>query len=137
MSAILVLVIRILMVVSIYGFLGLAFLTLWRELKKASSDQAAMARPLISLSIEGDTRKTFTQPEIMIGRGTEMDIPLEDETISQHHARIFYLNNNWMVEDCRSTNGTYLNGEIIHSPAVLIDQDRIDIGSKSIEVRLP
>jgi len=136
MSAILVLVIRILMVVSIYSFLAMAFLTLWRELKKSSSDQAALARPQISLSIEGDTRKTFSQSEILIGRGTEMDIPLKDETISQFHARIFYLNNNWMVEDSQSTNGTYLNGEIIHSPAVLIDQDRIDIGSTSIVIHL-
>lgn len=136
MSAILVLVIRILMVVSIYGFLALAFLALWRELKKTSSDQAALAHPTITLLIDGDTRKTYTQPEILIGRGTENDIPLEDETISHRHARIFFLNNNWMIEDSQSTNGTYLNGEIIHAPAVLIDEDRIDIGSKSIEVHL-
>ena len=136
MSAILVLVIRILMVASIYGFLVLAFLALWRELKKYSSDQAELARPTITLLIDGDTRKTYTQPEILIGRSAENDIPLEDETISQRHARIFFLNNNWMVEDSHSTNGTYLNGEIIHAPAVLIDQDRIDIGSKTIEVHL-
>lgn len=134
MSAILVLVLRILMVVSIYGFLALAFLALWRELKKTSSDQAALARPTITFSIEGQARKTYTQSEILLGRGTENDIPFEDETISQRHARIFFLNNHWMIEDIQSTNGTYLNGELIHAPAVLIDEDRIDIGSKSLEV---
>ena len=136
MSAIIVLIIRILMVLSIYSFLALALLTLWRELKKTSERQATLAHPAITIHIEGKAKRQFLQPEILIGRGLENDIQLTDETISLQHARIYHLNENWMVEDSQSTNGTFLNGESIHSPTVLVDQDRIDIGSKTLEVNI-
>ncbi|MBM3137960.1 MAG: FHA domain-containing protein, partial [Chloroflexi bacterium] len=110
MSAIVVLIIRILMIVSIYGFLGLAFLALWRELKKTTEQQAANAQPSLSLIIDGSENLQFSQPEIFIGRSANNDIQVIDETVSQHHARIFFQYDHWMLEDSRSTNGTFLNG---------------------------
>lgn len=136
MSAIIVLIIRILMFACIYGFLGFAFLTLWRELKKSTDQQAATAQPTLTINIEGEDNLRFSQPEILIGRSIENDIQIINETVSQQHARIYYLNSNWMLEDSQSTNGTFLNGEIIHSPIVLIDGDRIDIGNKTLIVSL-
>lgn len=135
MSAIIVLIIRILMVVCIYGFLGFAFLALWRELKKTTEQQDATAQPLLYFTIDGTENLQFSQPEIFIGRSVENDIQVIDETVSQQHARIYYQNKNWMLEDSQSTNGTFLNGEIIHSPTVLISEDRIDIGNKTLIVK--
>jgi pSer/pThr/pTyr-binding forkhead associated (FHA) protein len=134
MSAIIVLFIRILMVASIYGFLGFAFFALWHELKKTTEQQAATAQPSLSINVEGKENLQFSKPEIFLGRSAENDIQIIDETVSQQHARIFYLNNNWMLEDNQSTNGTFLNGEIIHSQTVLIEKDRIDIGNKTLIV---
>jgi pSer/pThr/pTyr-binding forkhead associated (FHA) protein len=134
MSAIIVLIIRILMVACIYGFLGFAFLALWRELIKTTEQQAATAQPSLSLKIDGTENPHFSQPEILIGRSAENDVQINDETVSLQHARIFYQNNHWMLEDSRSTNGTFLNGDIIHAPTVLIDEDRIDIGNKTLVV---
>jgi len=136
MSAIVVLIIRILMIVSIYGFLGLAFLALWRELKKTTEQQAANAQPSLSLIIDGSENLQFSQPEIFIGRSANNDIQVIDETVSQHHARIFFQYDHWMLEDSRSTNGTFLNGEVIHAPTILIEEDRIDIGNKTMVVIL-
>jgi len=134
MSAIIVLIIRILMVACIYGFLGFALIALWRELKRTLDLQTAAIHPRLSLTIDGSENLQFQQPEILIGRSVENDIQVIDETVSQKHARIFFQNSHWMLEDSRSTNGTYLNGEIIHAAAVLIDEDRIDIGNKTIVV---
>lgn len=136
MSAIIVLVIRILMVVCIYGFLGFAFFALWRELKKTTDQLTAFTHPSLSIHIEGKEKLQFNQPEILVGRSAENDIQVIDETVSQQHARIYYQNSNWMLEDSQSTNGTFLNGEIIHAPAVLIEKDRIDIGNKTLIVSL-
>ncbi len=134
MSAIIVLILRILLVVCIYSFLGIALLALWQELRKSSKEQEALSHPKITIDIDGKSIKQYAQAEIMIGRGEENDIRFQDETISLQHARIFYFNNNWMVEDSHSTNGTFLNGETIHSPVVMIDGDRIEIGGKTLNV---
>jgi len=80
---------------------------------------------------------TFSQPEITIGRGLDNDILLEDETVSLNHARIYLLNKSWMIEDSQSTNGTFLNDEILHLAVILVDQDLIKVGEKIIRVIFP
>lgn len=73
----------------------------------------------------------FEQPEITFGRGPHHDIQISEEVVSENHARIYFLNGNWMLEDSHSTNGTFLNGERIHSPTVLVDEDTFNIGGKT------
>ena len=80
---------------------------------------------------------TFSQPEITIGRGLNNDILLEDETVSLNHARIYLFNKSWMIEDSQSTNGTFLNDEILHLAVILVDQDLIKVGEKIIRVIFP
>ena len=134
MSAIIVLILRILLVVIIYTFLGLTLFVLWRELQKTSKDQEKLAHPKISFEIDGKDDRSFVQSEIQIGRGVNNDIQIEEEVVSQQHARVYFFHNHWMIEDCQSTNGTFLNGEIIHAPTVIIEGDRIDIGNTTLEV---
>lgn len=44
-----------------------------------------------------------------IGRHDSNDICLNNDTfISRMHARIFWHNDHWWVEDCDSTNGTFI-----------------------------
>ncbi len=134
MSAILVLILRILLVIFLYAFLGFAFVVLWREMKKASNQQNSLRKMRISIEINNKEKKDYQQTEIWIGRGAENDIQFKDETISHQHARIFFYQNNWMVEDRNSTNGTFLNGEMITSPIVLVNGDEIRIGNHQLNV---
>jgi predicted component of type VI protein secretion system len=62
-----------------------------------------------------------------LGRG-EVEIRLEDPFASARHARIFREGPVVVIEDLGSTNGTYLNGELITGPQPLHDGDRIRIG---------
>lgn len=62
-----------------------------------------------------------------LGRG-EVEIQLEDPFASSRHARIFREGTVLVLEDLGSTNGTYLNGELITGPQPLHDGDRIRIG---------
>jgi hypothetical protein len=62
-----------------------------------------------------------------LGRG-EVEIHLEDPFASSRHARIFREGPVLVIEDLGSTNGTYLNGELISGPQPLHDGDRIRIG---------
>jgi hypothetical protein len=62
-----------------------------------------------------------------LGRG-EVEIRLDDPFASSRHARIFREGPVVVIEDLGSTNGTYLNGELLTGPRPLHDGDRIRIG---------
>ena len=137
MSAIIVLILRILLVACLYIFLAVSFVILWRELIKTIELQKSRAYPRLDFDLNNGAIMTFSQPEITIGRGLDNDILLEDETVSLNHARIYLLNKSWMIEDSQSTNGTFLNDEILHLAVILVDQDLIKVGEKIIRVIFP
>ncbi|HUB36802.1 MAG TPA: FHA domain-containing protein [Solirubrobacteraceae bacterium] len=66
--------------------------------------------------------------DIVLGRGDQAEIRLEDPFASSRHARICEQGNILVVEDLRSTNGTYLNEELLESPRPLHPGDRLRIG---------
>jgi len=64
-----------------------------------------------------------------IGRGLDMDVRLDDLTVSKRHARV--LSNDrgeYIIEDLASSNGTFLNGAPITTKK-LKDKDEIRIGN--------
>ncbi len=70
--------------------------------------------------------------EIAIGRERDCDIVVTDVGISRKHARIIQdKSGELLIEDLQSTNGTYLNGEVIRTRP-LRDGDRIQLGRTTI-----
>jgi pSer/pThr/pTyr-binding forkhead associated (FHA) protein len=76
---------------------------------------------------EGETVSLDEAP-ILIGRGSDAAIRLDDDYVSTRHARIASSGDQWFVEDLGSTNGTYLNEEILAGPQPLHAGDRVRIG---------
>ena len=66
--------------------------------------------------------------EIALGRGDRAEIRLEDPFASSRHALIHEQGNSVVVEDLGSTNGTYLNEELLQTPRPLHPGDRVRIG---------
>lgn len=66
--------------------------------------------------------------DVLLGRGSQAEIRLEDPFASSAHARIFEQGGILAVEDLGSTNGTYLNEELLESPRPLHPGDRLRIG---------
>jgi hypothetical protein len=64
---------------------------------------------------------------VTLGRG-DVEIQLEDPFASSRHARISRHGHTVVLEDLGSTNGTYLNDELLTGPQPLHDGDRIRIG---------
>ena len=62
-----------------------------------------------------------------LGRG-DVEIVLEDPFASSQHARIERQGGAVVLEDLGSTNGTYLNDELLRGPQPLHSGDRIRIG---------
>ena len=54
--------------------------------------------------------------ELVLGRGEHAEIRLEDPFASSRHARIYGQAGTLVLEDLRSTNGTYLNEELLDTP---------------------
>jgi hypothetical protein len=64
----------------------------------------------------------------VLGRGSAADIRLEDPFASARHARLVRQGDVLVIEDLGSTNGTYLNGDLLDGPQPLHTGDRVRIG---------
>jgi pSer/pThr/pTyr-binding forkhead associated (FHA) protein len=65
---------------------------------------------------------------VLIGRGADCQLILDDDYVSTRHARIVSGDNGIYVEDLGSTNGTYVNGQRITAPTTLTMADTVRIG---------
>ena len=74
---------------------------------------------------------------VTIGRGADADITVPDKLLSRVHARIFFGNSRWRIEDLRSTNGTWVLGERISAPVIMPTRANIRIGNTLVELVNP
>jgi len=65
-----------------------------------------------------------------LGRG-DVEIQLEDAFASSRHAQLVRQGTMLVIEDLGSTNGTYLNDELLRGPRPLHTGDRVRIGDST------
>jgi len=65
---------------------------------------------------------------VLIGRGADCQLILDDDYVSTRHARIVAGDSGIYVEDLGSTNGTYVNGQRITAPTSVSLVDSVRIG---------
>ena len=82
----------------------------------------------------GETISLASAP-LLIGRGTDAAIRLDDDYVSTRHARIARSGEQWFVEDLGSTNGTYVGARRITQPTVLGLGSQVRIGKTILELR--
>jgi len=70
----------------------------------------------------------ITGRELTFGRDPDNHIVLDDTEVSRHHARLVRRQNQVILEDLGSTNGTLVNGQRISGEHVLQPADIISIG---------
>jgi pSer/pThr/pTyr-binding forkhead associated (FHA) protein len=71
---------------------------------------------------------------IMIGRGADCQLILDDDYVSTRHARVVSTPNGIYVEDLCSTNGTYVNGQRITAPTTITFADTVRIGKTILKL---
>lgn len=64
----------------------------------------------------------------IVGREPLNDVVIPDPEVSRRHARIFWEESSFNIEDLNSTNGTYVNGRRIDQETRLASGDIIDFG---------
>lgn len=139
------------------GFVVLLYLFIWRVIRVASRDmtvgQESMVlrpvKPARSEPARSVGRLVVVQsPELeagssieigrdlVAGRDTGLDIPLgADGYASGRHARFGRAQDGDIIEDLRSTNGTYVNGDRLVGVRRLVAGDVVTIGQTQLTYR--
>lgn len=106
-----------------------------RQPKAAKSRRGAPTQ--VTIVEGGNTGETVSLDEapLLIGRGNDAAIRLDDDYVSTRHARIASSGDQWFVEDLGSTNGTYVGASRISQPTALQLGTRVRIGKTVLELR--
>ena len=78
---------------------------------------------------------SLSEAPLLIGRGTDAAIRLDDDYVSTRHARIASSGDQWFVEDLGSTNGTYVGPRRITQATSIGLGTQVRIGKTILELR--
>ncbi|NJN88029.1 MAG: FHA domain-containing protein [Leptolyngbyaceae cyanobacterium SL_7_1] len=86
---------------------------------------------LITNLLKGRSQALYQPQQIWtIGRDAQQSLlPIADRRLSRRHGAIRYQQGQFYLIDLDSSNGSFINGELIRQWAVLKDGDRIRLGS--------
>jgi pSer/pThr/pTyr-binding forkhead associated (FHA) protein len=106
--------------------------------RRQPKQKARKGSPTHVLVVDGANkgeRADLAQAPILIGRGSDAAIRLDDDYVSTRHARIAASGDQWFVEDLGSTNGTYIGSARITQPTTLTLGTQVRIGKTLLELR--
>ncbi|NYG59438.1 pSer/pThr/pTyr-binding forkhead associated (FHA) protein [Nocardioides daedukensis] len=109
-----------------------------RGQKPAKPPTRRRGSPTHVLVVDGPNvgeRADLAQAPVLIGRGSDAAIRLDDDYVSTRHARIAASGEQWFVEDLGSTNGTYVGQARISQPTTLALGTQVRIGKTVLELR--
>lgn len=98
-----------------------------KNIQDQSSDKAPQNKGFLTRSLNGRKQVIEVDEFLTMGRSAQAHLCLEDEFISQRHARIERKGGIFFIRDLNSRNGTALNGVQI-CEAILRDGDEILLG---------
>jgi len=94
----------------------------------------------VALAIVGGkhagTKVPVAEPKFLIGRAADCHLRLQSTLVSRKHCLIELDPSGASIEDCGSTNGTFVNGERLTGRQPLRSGDRIKIGELELEAQL-
>ena len=101
---------------------------------RSASPLAPAPEPLVGPVLVkcGSAEAELRRGSLLLGRGSECELVVEDLLVSRLHARVHVETDGVRVEDLYSTNGVYLNGERITHARLIHQGDRIFIGNHEI-----
>jgi hypothetical protein len=99
--------------------------------RKATAPQDAAA----SVEVNG-SRHAITGDGLVVGRGAEADLRINDPGISRRHAEFRLDGRQVSVTDLGSTNGTVVDGQKVRQSTTLRDGAQVRLGNTDLVVRV-
>jgi pSer/pThr/pTyr-binding forkhead associated (FHA) protein len=103
--------------------------------KPTSKRRGSPTHVLVTEGASAGERADLDRAPILIGRGSDAAIRLDDDYVSTRHARIAASGDQWFVEDLGSTNGTYVGSARITQPTTITLGTQVRIGKTILELR--
>ncbi|MFZ5470882.1 MAG: diguanylate cyclase [Myxococcota bacterium] len=113
----------------------------------SDEEQKTLTRPIENLVAEAGRRSAslivlrgqsigkmfrIEKAEVTVGRASDSDIWLDDDSVSRHHAKLVRAGDEVQLVDLKSKNGTFCNGEQVRGSRTLHDGDKLQIGSNNV-----
>ena len=95
----------------------------------------AATRLVITSGPKEGLELTLPDEPLTIGRSSESGLVIRDDYTSTHHARLMRWDDEWVVQDLDSTNGTFLDGVRVTLPTPIPLNTPVRIGTTSFELR--
>ncbi len=106
--------------------------------KKAPKKRGRRGQPSVLQIVDGPNAGQSVplgDEPLLLGRGTDAAIRLNDDYVSTRHARFASNGEQWFVEDLGSTNGTYIGSQRITSPVPVPVGTQVRLGKTIVELR--
>ena len=77
----------------------------------------------MKLLVEWSSKSLVLEPKnsYLIGRDEECALFIDSSKVSRRHARLFFKNGNWVIQDLNSSNGTLQKAEVFKKYSTLSD----------------
>ncbi|MEX0587137.1 MAG: FHA domain-containing protein, partial [Pirellulales bacterium] len=66
----------------------------------------------------------------LIGSADDCELVVEHDLVSAHHCRLTKISDGFLLEDLRSSNGTYVNGKRLDGKLRVFPADRVTLGMR-------
>lgn len=76
-----------------------------------------------------DRHLALPEANNVVGRGPNVHVHLDEESVSKQHACITFADGVFQIEDLGSSNGTFVNGKRIHGQSVVRPGDLLRLGA--------
>lgn len=90
---------------------------------------------LLTGALQGTIIAIDERNDLTLGRSKEAAVLIPDPSLSRIHARLFRRQTparvEFFIEDCNSTNGTFVGGQRIAAPTLLADGVRVNLGRRT------
>jgi hypothetical protein len=106
-----------------------------KQKKAPSKRRGSPTHVAVTQGSNAGATAALDQAPILIGRGNDAAIRLDDDYVSTRHARIAASGDQWFVEDLGSTNGTYIGSVRITQPTTITLGTQVRIGKTILELK--
>lgn len=106
-----------------------------RPAKPAKKRRGAPTQLVLSEGANAGVRVPLDGSPILLGRGADATIRLDDDYVSTRHARFVAHGDDWYVEDLGSTNGTYIGSQRITTPVMVSIGVQVRVGKTIAELK--